>query len=117
MNKLKLLLLLTSSAIVTGTPLVGTNVAGAAEGSFTKPDGSFCVSAHQKLVCVKASQLTASREIDPQLLAKSQAIGSDPDGFINFSDEESDAAAQLFGCDCPACIRSLRQLRTLGPVS
>lgn len=30
---------------------------------------------------------------------------------LDFSDEESEAAVALFGCDCPACIRSLRTLR------
>jgi hypothetical protein len=29
----------------------------------------------------------------------------------DFSIAESDAAATLFGCDCPACIRALRQLQ------
>lgn len=33
----------------------------------------------------------------------------DPDSF-EFTDEESDASVALFGCDCPACIRSLRNL-------
>jgi hypothetical protein len=31
--------------------------------------------------------------------------------ILNFSEAESDAAAVLFGCDCPNCIRALRQLR------
>ena len=31
---------------------------------------------------------------------------------INFSEAESDAAVTLFGCDCPACIGALRQLRS-----
>lgn len=35
-----------------------------------------------------------------------------PDEFaINFSEAESDAAVVLFGCDCPACLNVLRQLR------
>ncbi|MBD2021845.1 hypothetical protein H6F43_16820 [Leptolyngbya sp. FACHB-36] len=33
---------------------------------------------------------------------------------LEFTDEESDAAAALFGCDCPACLNALRQLRSLG---
>ncbi len=32
---------------------------------------------------------------------------------LDFSVEESDAAVALFGCDCPACIRSLRTLRSM----
>ncbi len=32
--------------------------------------------------------------------------------ILDFSAAESDAAATLFGCDCPSCIKALRQLRT-----
>jgi len=32
---------------------------------------------------------------------------------LDFTVEESDAAVALFGCDCPACIRSLRTLRSM----
>lgn len=31
---------------------------------------------------------------------------------LDFSAAESDAAVALFGCDCPACINTLRQLRS-----
>ncbi len=31
---------------------------------------------------------------------------------LDFSSAESDAAATLFGCDCPSCINALRQLRS-----
>jgi hypothetical protein len=31
---------------------------------------------------------------------------------LDFSEAESDAAVALFGCDCPACINTLRQLRS-----
>jgi hypothetical protein len=30
---------------------------------------------------------------------------------LDFSEAESDAAVTLFGCDCPACINTLRQLQ------
>jgi hypothetical protein len=43
------------------------------------------------------------------LIASSVGITGD-DFATDFSEAESDAAVQLFGCDCPACIRSLRQL-------
>jgi hypothetical protein len=33
---------------------------------------------------------------------------------VEFTEEESDAAIAKFGCDCPACINSLRQLRGTG---
>lgn len=44
------------------------------------------------------------------LVASSGKLSGD-DFATDFSEAESDAAVQLFGCDCPACIRSLRQLQ------
>lgn len=38
--------------------------------------------------------------------------GELPDTF-ELTDEESDASVALFGCDCPACVRSLRKLRNM----
>jgi hypothetical protein len=35
---------------------------------------------------------------------------------LEFTEEESDAAAALFGCDCPVCLNALRQLRNLPPL-
>lgn len=32
---------------------------------------------------------------------------------LKFTDEESDTAIALFGCDCPSCLNSLRQMRTM----
>jgi len=34
------------------------------------------------------------------------------DPMMDFSAAESDAAVTLFGCDCPACLNSLTQLRS-----
>ncbi|MBF2064721.1 MAG: hypothetical protein IGS39_09915 [Calothrix sp. C42_A2020_038] len=36
---------------------------------------------------------------------------------LAFTDEESDTAIQLFGCDCPACLNSLRQLRGMSQMA
>jgi hypothetical protein len=44
------------------------------------------------------------------LVASSGNVSGD-DFATDFSEAESDVAVQLFGCDCPACIRSLRQLQ------
>jgi hypothetical protein len=35
---------------------------------------------------------------------------------LEFTDEESDAAVVVFGCDCPSCLNMLRQMRGLPPV-
>jgi hypothetical protein len=81
----------------------------------TKPAiaDKFCVTTHARLICVRSSQLASNTPARSTLIAKAQAEAKDPDAFVNFSDEESDAAAAMFGCDCPACIRSLRQLRVM----
>jgi hypothetical protein len=36
--------------------------------------------------------------------------------MLEFNEAESDVAIQLFGCDCPACINSLRQMRNVTPL-
>lgn len=35
---------------------------------------------------------------------------------LEFTDAESDASVALFGCDCPACLNALRQIRGLPPM-
>lgn len=36
---------------------------------------------------------------------------------LKFSDEESDRAIALFGCDCPACINAMRQLNGMAEMA
>jgi hypothetical protein len=110
-----LLLFLSAPTVLSAIlPLVTATAPAFAD---TKPatQDKFCVNAHAKLVCVKFSQ--SSNTPKSSLIAKAQAEAKNPDAFINFSDEESDGAVAVFGCDCPACIRSLRQLRTMAQVS
>ncbi|NJR60559.1 MAG: hypothetical protein HC769_18005 [Cyanobacteria bacterium CRU_2_1] len=45
------------------------------------------------------------------LTIASAGLASGETAILDFSEAESDAAAVLFGCDCPACINALRQLR------
>jgi hypothetical protein len=109
-----LLLFLTAPTIVsTVLAIVTPALAAGIQQPTTK---NFCVDAHARLVCVKASQLVSSKT-GATLIAKAQEQATNPDAFINFNEEESDASAALFGCDCPACIRSLRQLRIMSQVS
>ncbi|GAA6617600.1 hypothetical protein [Scytonema sp. NUACC26] len=79
-------------------------------------NGQTCITsphAVNKLVCIRDSerkQASTSENSSTVTTGKSaQNIAT-----LEFSDEESDAAIQLFGCDCPACISSLRQLRGTG---
>ncbi|MBL1210286.1 MAG: hypothetical protein FWJ34_11485 [Geminocystis sp. GBBB08] len=37
----------------------------------------------------------------------------DGDFVLNFTDEESDSAIKMFGCDCPASLNKLKKLRGL----
>lgn len=114
MKRFLLLFLSAPTVLSTILPLV-TATAPALAAQPPVPE-KFCVKPHGKLVCVKSAQLT-SKNPKSALIAKAQAEAKNPDAFINFSNEESDAAAAMFGCDCPACIRSLRQLRTMAQVS
>jgi uncharacterized secreted protein with C-terminal beta-propeller domain len=71
-----------------------------------KVDGrNICVSQHGKVYCV------AQTRRDPKLTAKAREIGANYEAGVVFTDEESDAAANKFGCDCPACIRAIKQIR------
>jgi hypothetical protein len=45
------------------------------------------------------------------ILVASMAGLAGEDLLPNFTDAESDAAVSLFGCDCPNCIRALKQLQ------
>ncbi|MCG6138509.1 MAG: hypothetical protein MET45_28465 [Nostoc sp. LLA-1] len=45
------------------------------------------------------------------LVAYSEGMSGE-DTLFDFSAAESDAAVTLFGCDCPACLNVLRQLRS-----
>jgi hypothetical protein len=112
-----LLLFLSAPTVLSAILPVVTNTGSAlAAGVPSKnSDAKFCVNAHARLICVKSSQI-ASNAKQSTLIAKAQAEAKDPDAFVNFNEEESDAAAAMFGCDCPACIRSLRQLRAMAQV-
>lgn len=63
--------------------------------------------------------LPADRELDLSTVRHQKGIAiasadlaSGETAMLDFSEAESDAAAVLFGCDCPSCINALRQLRS-----
>ena len=111
-----LLLFLSAPTVLSAILPIVTNAAPALAADTSSNQANFCVNSHARLVCVKSSQI-ASNTPKTSLIAKAQAEGRNPDTFVNFNDEESDGAIALFGCDCPACIRSLRQLRIMAQVS
>ena len=63
----------------------------------------------QRLSCVRLPVKTAAANSQPKI--SWQRPADEQVAMLDFSEEESDAAVAMFGCDCPACINSLRQLR------
>jgi len=117
MKRFLLLFLSAPTVLSIILPIVTNAQPALAESAKSGMQDKFCVNAHARLVCVKSSQLASSNTPQSTLIAKAQAEAKNPDAFINFSDEESDGAIAVFGCDCPNCIRSLRQIRIMGQVS
>jgi hypothetical protein len=79
-------------------------------------DGRTCITnphGGKDFVCIRDSERTR-----PYTSTRSATIVtsvSDKNiAMLDFTDEESDAAIKLLGCDCPLCINSLRQLRGTG---
>ncbi|GAA6620383.1 hypothetical protein NUACC26_061990 [Scytonema sp. NUACC26] len=68
---------------------------------------------HYTLVCIKDSERKPGAS--PVRSTTITTGKSDQNvAMLNFTEEESNAAIQLFGCDCPYCLNSLRQLRGSG---
>lgn len=77
------------------------------------PETGECVTnPHQKfqLVCTRLgaqeTKLQASRD-----------NSSFPPPVLEFTEEESNTAIALFGCDCPLCLNALRQMRGQPPLN
>ena len=68
----------------------------------------------QRLTCVRLRAKTAA--VNPKQTIGWQPPDGQPVAMMDFTEEESDAAVALFGCDCPVCMNSLRQLRGLPPL-
>lgn len=63
------------------------------------------------LVCARASVLAQVPDYQSEV-----EFSREDAPMLAFNDEESDLAINLFGCDCPACINSLRQMRNATPL-
>jgi hypothetical protein len=116
MKRFLLLFLTAPTVLGTVLPLDSLTAPAMAVGAAKSEDGKFCIEAHARLICVKPSQVVGNTP-RAELIARAEAEAKNPDTFVNFTDAESDGAIALFGCDCPACIRSLRQLRIMAQVS
>ncbi len=124
MNK-KLALVLLSSPTVLGSMLsmlLTVNPAHATEpvASVTDSCRSLPDPHISRLTCARFSQTTqiASAGDDyTGVQTLSDAPSSSEPPMLNFTEEESEAAVQLFGCDCVVCIDAIRQMRGLAPIS
>lgn len=69
---------------------------------------------HPKLAqhfCAKAQQMQNVRKNIPEI----DPVTRPEDDLLNVTDEESDTAVEIFGCDCIASINCLRRLRNQLP--
>jgi hypothetical protein len=70
-----------------------------------------------KLFCIRTPHTATPgftcerRQKSPTVTQPTTETGASDE--LKFTDEESDKAIALFGCDCPSCINALRQLRGL----
>jgi hypothetical protein len=104
----KILLSLLAIPTVVGSMLTSLFVAALANAAETSNGAATTQSCDAPLPAhLQTSGPSVSRGT---LIASSDGITGN-DLATDFSEAESDAAVQLFGCDCPACIRSLRQLQ------
>jgi hypothetical protein len=116
MNKL-LLGFLYSPVLLSSLLTVGVflNKAQAVEPDIKTTDRLSCIRNKHKvgLVCARASVLA---QIPAYEAEKTPASTPNDVPMLEFNVEESDVAIALFGCDCPACINSLRQMRGVTPL-
>lgn len=116
----KFILSLLSTPLLLGSILsmgVIINQAQAIEPVNSNPDRLTCIRNKHKvgLVCARASALAKIPEYTAEIEASVKVTQEDAP-MLEFNDAESDAAIQLFGCDCPACINSLRAMRGVTPL-
>jgi hypothetical protein len=77
-------------------------------------EAQVCVmSTHSRfnLVCTRSQQIAKQAEIGKPIDQAADPQAS-PQEFV-FSEQESNAAIALFGCDCPTCMNALRSLRLM----
>ena len=120
MNRLLLTLLVSPTLFGSVMSLSAiANPAQIGETPAQSTDSPRCVkSPHtQRLTCIRLTGKAAATTSKPRI--SWQRPADEQVAMLDFTEEESDAAAALYGCDCPLCINSLRQLRgvPLLPVS
>lgn len=123
MNRRLALILLSSPTILSSalSVLLSVNPVHAAEPVVSVTDSLSCDPNPQssRLTCARFSQTTQIASISDRLKVQTATLGqsSSEPPMLEFTEEESDAATQLFGCDCIVCINAIRQMRGLAPIS
>jgi hypothetical protein len=123
MNKKILLNLLSSSSIFVS--MMSTLVAfhpAHASGSITQrlmhtQDGRTCITnphGGTDFVCIRDSERKKPYTSSARSSTIVTSVSDQNVAMLNFTDEESDMAIRVFGCDCPLCMNSLRQLQGTG---
>ncbi|MDZ8186897.1 MAG: hypothetical protein RMX96_18865 [Nostoc sp. ChiSLP02] len=121
MNRKLILNLLSTSTIFTS--LISTlGVFHPAHASITQrlmhtQDGRTCITnphGGKDFICIRDSERKQPYTSQQRAATIVTSISDENIAMLNFTEEESDAAIKLFGCDCPYCINSLRQLNGTG---
>ncbi|WP_427161049.1 hypothetical protein ACQFX9_05415 [Aliinostoc sp. HNIBRCY26] len=112
----RFILSLLSSPILIASVLsmtVMVNQSQAIEPEVKTTDKLTCIRNKHKvgLVCARVSVLAQVPSYQPEV-----EFSVEDAPILEFNDQESDMAINLFGCDCPACINSLRQMRGATPL-
>ncbi|MGI8501884.1 MAG: hypothetical protein ACR2LR_12185 [Hassallia sp.] len=114
MNR-KFILTLLSSPVLFSSMLSMVMMTQPAHAQTANPAGTrlSCVrdphTATPRMVCERVSNTTAQAK--PAV--KVAQVQPNQITELEFTDQESDEAIKLFGCDCPACINAVRQIHGL----
>jgi hypothetical protein len=122
MNRKLILSLLASPTVFASmmSVLGVVNPAHAVSPVIRTKNGEACIRhphpSYDKFVCIRATQTNQASASTTQ----SRVNAVDPSGkniaMLNFTEEESDKAIALFGCDCPYCMNALRALQNQAPM-
>ncbi|MEA5597223.1 hypothetical protein [Rivularia sp. UHCC 0363] len=85
---------------------------------FTEPASAREIdSTRSKFSCGRQSTVAlATPSLGCTRLNRQKSLSPNELPELEFTDEESDAAIALFGCDCPSCLNAMRQMRGLPPM-
>ncbi|MFN6558274.1 MAG: hypothetical protein RMY28_000505 [Nostoc sp. ChiSLP01] len=121
MNR-KLILNLLSSSTIFASLMSTLGVFHPAHASITQrlmhtQDGRTCITnphGGKDFICIRDSDRKLPYTSQQRSTSIVTSMSDENIAMLNFTEEESDAAIKLFGCDCPYCINSLRQLQGTG---